>query len=445
MKILFIATVTEHINAFHIPYLKWFKEQGWEVHIATHGNGEILYCDNKHNISIERSPFSLGNLKAYFELKSILKEEKFDIIHGHTPMGGMLARLCGKSYRKRQISDDTSGIGDAIDTNIDSDTTRQFGTRVIYTAHGFHFYKGAPLINWLIYYPVEKVLSKYTDDLITINHEDFAFAKKKMNAKNIHYVPGVGVDTKKFSAISSEAHAEILKSEKRKELNIPESAIVLISVGELNKNKNHNVVLEVLAQLKSEYHNHESNTFNKSHVHSDSYVDNDNIDHKNHINEATANPDNLYYFICGSGLLQESLKSLAESLQLQTNVLFLGQRADVAELLNMSDIFVFPSLREGLSVSLMEAMASGLPCIASNIRGNVDLIENEKGGLLCNAGTSSKASTSNTTLEYAEAIKTLMANESLRNSMGAHNKEVIQKFDIEVVMKQMQKIYLQVR
>ena len=402
MKVLFIATVTEHINAFHLPYLKWFKGQGWEIHVATHGDDDVLYCDKKHNISIERSPFRLGNIKAYFELRSILKAEKFDIIHGHTPMGGMLARLCGKSYRKS-------------------------GTRVIYTAHGFHFYKGASLINWLLYYPIEKLLSRYTNDLININHEDYDLAKRKMKAKRVHYVPGVGIDVEKLSitsvsqdacensslVASSKSSTLTLTSAKRRELNIPENATVLISVGELNKNKNHRVAIEALAQLKN---------------------------------------DNLYYVICGSGVLQEPLQSLAEKLQIQENVLFLGQRNDIAKLLHMSDIFVFPSLREGLPVSLMEAMASGLPCIVSNIRGNTDLIKHEKGGLLCGAYTandatsskdiSNKAASSSVT-EYSEAIKLLIADESLRQSMGKHNREVIKQFDINVVMKQMQKIYLQ--
>jgi len=449
MKILFVATVTEHINAFHLPYLKRFKEQGWEVHVATHGDGDILHCDKKHNISIERSPFKFDNLRAYFQLKSILKEEKFDIIHGHTPMGGMLARLCGKKYRKKRVTDTgNKNIAGAIGTNSVGNMARQSGMRIIYTAHGFHFYKGAPLINWLVYYPVEKLLSKYTDDLITINREDFDLAKRKMKAKTLHYMPGVGIDVSIFSAhntlknigessgsnISADAPSEPLKLAKRRELNIPENATVLISVGELNKNKNHSVVIRALAKLKNERNN---NSVSGGDI-------GNNIN-----NDGGVNAANLYYVICGNGVLQESLRSLAKSLDLQNNVLLLGQRKDIAELLHMSDIFVFPSLREGLPVSLMEAMASGLPCIVSDIRGNVDLIEHEKGGFLCGSGANSstvgtnKVNKPHTILEYAEAIKTLMADKQLRKRMGEYNKEAVKQFDMEVVMKLMQEIYLQ--
>ena len=434
MKILFIATVTEHINAFLLPYLKWLKEQGWEVHVATHCDGDILYCDKKHNISIERSPFKFGNLKAYFELKSILKKEKFDILHGHTPMGGMLARLCGKKYRKNRAF--------YTKNNNNADVTKTPYTRILYTAHGFHFYKGAPLINWLVYYPVEKLLSKYTDDLITINREDYDLAKRKMKAKITHYVPGVGVDVSKFSAcntlndtceicgsnISADTPSEFLKLTKRRNLNIPENATVLISVGELNKNKNHSVVIRALAKLKSECNN---NCVSNGDI-------GNNID-----NDGGFNAANLYYVVCGKGVLQENLKSLAKSLDLQNNVLLLGQRTDIAELLHMSDIFIFPSLREGRPVSIMEAMASGLPCIVSNIRGNVDLIEHEKGGLLCNAGKANETTASSTVSGYANAIKTLVADVDLRQSLGEYNKKAVKQFDIDVVMKLMQEIYLQ--
>jgi len=378
MKILFIATVTEHINAFHLPYLKWFKEQGWEVHVAAKGGHGVSYCDKKHDISIERSPFRADNIKAYFQLKAILKTEKYDIIHGHTPMGGILARLCGK----RHINN---------------------GTKVMYTAHGFHFYKGAPLINWLLYYPIEKWLSAYTDALITINHEDYELAKQKMKAKSIYYVPGVGVDTDKFSS------SRVSKDEKRTELNIPLNAAVLISVGELNKNKNHQVIIKAIAELKN---------------------GKQQIDRRI---EASFPNDDLYYIICGQGILNKELQELCKQLRVHNHVIFLGQRTDIADLLNMSDIFVFPSLREGLPVSLMEAMAAGLPCVVSKIRGNVDLIEDGVGGFLCEG---------NIPGVYAYAINAIIHSESFRNSMAENNKTAVQKFSLPVVMEKLKEIYL---
>ncbi len=155
-SILFCATVDYHFKAFHLPYMKWFKEQGWEVHVAASGEMELPYVDKKYTIPIQRSPLSMKNMEAYRELKEIIDGNQYKLIHCHTPMGGVLARLAAREARKK-------------------------GTKVIYTAHGFHFCKGAPLKNWMLYYPIEKRLAHYTDCLITINEEDYTLAKKHFN------------------------------------------------------------------------------------------------------------------------------------------------------------------------------------------------------------------------------------------------------------------------
>ena len=361
-KCLFIATVTEHIVAFHIPYLKWFKEQGWEVHVATNGEEEIPYCDKKHNIAIQRSPFRPSNLKAYFQLKTILANEKYDIIHGHTPMGGILARLCGRRHRKT-------------------------GTRVMYTAHGFHFYKGAPLINWLLYYPMEKWMSKYTDALITMNNEDYEFAKRKMNAKKLYYIPGIGVDTEKFSKPTVD------RETKRKELGIPIDATVVISVGELIKRKNHQTAIKAISM---------------------------------------ANNDKLYYVICGRGELERTLHNICKELKIKDHVFLLGYRTDIVDLLHMSDIFLFPSIQEGLPVAMMEAMAAGLPCVVSKIRGNVDLVEHGKGGYLCEARD---------VVGYLNAIREIMINTDTKHNRGEINVKSSGKYNLSVILEKMKEIY----
>jgi len=366
MKVLFVATVTAHIKAFHIPYLKWFKEQGWEVQVATYGNDEIPYCDKKHNISIGRSPFRLSNIKAYFELKAILKSEKYDIIHGHTPMGGALTRLCGKQHRKA-------------------------GLRIMYTTHGFHFCKGAPLLNWLLYYPIERWLSKYTDTLITINKEDFELAKQKMKAKKIYYISGIGVDTARF------ANPDVDRASKRKELGIPSDAIVLISVGELNINKNQQIVIKALSKIKI---------------------------------------DTLYYVICGNGHWDKILCSLCKDFRIENRVLFLGYRSDTVDLLHMSDVFVLPSLREGLGLAAIEAMACGLPIITSNIHGIKDYSENGATGYSC----------SPTDVDgFAGAISALVDDAGLRKKMGTHNIAVAKKFDLSGSLRDMERIYTEAR
>jgi glycosyltransferase involved in cell wall biosynthesis len=264
---------------------------------------------------------------------------------------------------------------------------RKNNCKVIYTAHGFHFYKGAPLINWLLYYPVEKWLARYTDALITINQEDYDLARRKMKLRKggkVYYVPGVGIDSEKFGK------ASIDKGAKRRELGIPEDAVLLLSVGELNQNKNHETVIRAIADM------------------------------------------NVYYVIAGTGESQQYLESLIDTHNLQDRVKLLGFRNDVKELYEASDIFVFPSFREGLSVAVMESMASGLPCVISRIRGNVDLIEDGVNGFLCDPRNA---------LEFAEKIALLANNAELREKMGRTNRMVIQQFSTDIVIQKMQDIY----
>ena len=175
-RILFCATVDYHFSSFHLPYMKWFKDQGWEVHVAAAGKMDLPFTDQKFDIPIVRSPFNRNNIKAYDQLKKIIDQNDYKMIHCHTPMGGVLARLAARQARK-------------------------MGTKIIYTAHGFHFCKGAPLANWLLYYPIEKTLSRLTDCLITINTEDYQLAKKKFKAEKIEHVHGVGVNTEVFKPV----------------------------------------------------------------------------------------------------------------------------------------------------------------------------------------------------------------------------------------------------
>lgn len=374
-KVLFVATVVKtHIMEFHIPYLKMFKEMGWETAVAARNDYEnpadcvIPYCDTYYNIPFERNPLKPGNLKAYKELKHIIDEGEYDIIHCHTPVGAMLTRLAAKQARKQ-------------------------GTKVFYTAHGFHFYKGAPAINWILYYPVEKWLSRYTDVLITINKEDYERAKT-FKAGKVCYVPGVGIDLKKFNV------GYVNKEQKRKEIGVSADDFVLLSVGELIPRKNHEVVIRALSVLKQ-------------------------LDKLNHIE----------YVICGRGAYETDLKKLAEGLDVADHVHFLGYRNDISEICNCADLFVFMSHQEGLPVALMEAMACGLPAVCSNIRGNTDLIEDGVTGLLAN----------NTPEEVAESISEMKSDTALRNRVASAALQKIKQFDLSSVEDEMSKIYGGVR
>jgi glycosyltransferase EpsD len=363
-KVLFVATVMYHFQAFHLPYMKMLQENGYEEHIAANGKIELPYCDKCYVIPIERSPYKINNLKAYKTLKKIIQTEQFDIVHCHTPMGGIIARLSANKLRKN-------------------------GTKVIYTAHGFHFFKGAPLINWLIYYPVERLFAKFTDILITINQEDYARAQK-FKAGKVVYIPGVGIDTNKYAPVETD------KAEKRRELGIPENSFVMLSVGELSKRKNQEVIIKAIAKL---------------------------------------NNTDIQYLICGEGSLVEYLKRLAATLGIEKQVQLLGFRRDIAEICQACDSFVFPSLQEGLPVALMEAMAGGMPVVCSDIRGNTDLIQNGKGGIMVKP---------NDVEGFANAIGKLIQNKELQRAMRAANLKTIKSFDLSAIIKDMEALYMEV-
>lgn len=370
-KVLFVATVVKkHINVFHLPYLQWFQEQRYETHVCARDdfNGEeciIPHCDKHFDIPFERSPLNQNNIKAYRRLKKIINENNYEIIHCHTPVAAMLTRLAARRARKK-------------------------GTKVIYTAHGFHFFKGAPLLNWLIYFPVEFICSFFTDVLITINQEDYKLAKGIMKAKNIEYIPGVGIDIEKYKNI------QVDKKAKRKELGVSEDAFILLSVGEINKNKNHEVIIEALNRL---------------------------------------NNPNICYCIAGQGELKDYLKNKIISLGLQNQVHLLGYRKDINELCHIADIFCFPSRREGLGLAALEAMAVGLPIITSNVHGINDYSIQGITGIKCNPSSVN---------EFKDAIQKLMCDVDFRIKTSKNNKLLSQNFDINLVKEVMIKIYMNV-
>ena len=322
-KALIVASVASMIDQFNRPNIKLLKELGYDVHVACNFiEGSTCSLEKiqqlETDLQTEGVTFSqidfarnitriTQNLRAYRQIKRLLKQEKYDLIHCHSPIGGLLTRMAAKKYRKK-------------------------GTRVIYTAHGFHFYKGAPLKNWLLYYPVEWLCAFWTDELITINKEDYARAQKHMHAKHVTYIPGVGVDLKKFSP---KLYTDEEISNARIELGLNDGEKMLLSVGELIPRKDLESVIRALAKI---------------------------------------NDLHIKYFICGTGELREYLEKLIEELGLSENIKLLGYRTDISKLCDCTDLFVFPSLQEGLPVALMEAIASKAAVICSNIRGNTDLV-----------------------------------------------------------------------
>lgn len=367
-KVLFVATVESHLLNFHIPYMKLLQGKDYEVHIATKLGNRRQEFDEigviKHNVDFSRSPYSPKVFKSLEQMEKMLKEIRFSLVHVHTPVAAFVTRLACQRTNTHPV---------------------------LYTAHGFHFYKGAPLKNWLLYYNMEKLAAHWTDGLITINEEDYKAAQKFKLRKNgkMFFVPGVGVDV-----VSLEQRiASIDRSEKRKELGLSADAAVIITVGELNANKNHIQVLEALSKL---------------------------------------NKTNFHYLIVGNGEDEQKLQKAVNELLLRDKVSFLGFRRDVPELLTASDVFILTSRREGLPKAVMEAMAVGLPIIATDVRGNRDLVKSGENGYLVPLGNAEQT---------AIAIERLIDSEDLRRSMGGKSKELVKQYDLQNILKEMEKIY----
>ncbi len=322
-KALFVATILSHIKSFHEPYLKLLSDNGYKTYVASKSNlnsGEkVNYCDEFVEIPIERNPFKLNNIKAIKQLKRVIEKENFDIIHCHTPMGSVVARLAAKKARKKN------------------------GTRVIYTAHGFHFFKGAPKKNWIIYYPVEWFLAKYTDTLITINKEDYELAKRKFSkrCKDIQYVPGVGIDVKRFQINLTEQKKNSLKES----LGLKKEDFVLTCVARLDNNKNQGFLISVVEELVKKH-------------------------------------NNIHLLLVGRDELNDYYQKMTKEKKLNNFVHFLGNRDDIPYLLSITDVVVSASKREGLPVNVMEAFASGKPVVALKCRGMEDLITSKTIGYI---------------------------------------------------------------
>ena len=364
-RALQLASVASMIDQFNLPNIQILQSLGYKVDvvadftnpgtITNERAGELKKCLNEmgvqvYDIAIPRSLNPVAIMSAYCKVRYLIREKKYSLLHCHSPIGGVIARQAAKGLRKK-------------------------GLKVIYTAHGFHFYDGAPLKNWIVFYPIEKYYSRFTDVLITINKEDYIRASEKFKAKKTIKIHGVGVDLERFRP------DQILRKRIRDELCISDDTIMILSVGELNKNKNHESVIKALK--------------GKGYV----------------------------YVVVGKGELGPYLQELAEKERVDLRLM--GFRDDVAAFYNAADIYVLPSIREGLNVSIMEAMGCGSCVAASNIRGNSDLIDS----LLFDPKN---------TGEIEEVIE-----EGLKNKIeyGMNNLEKIEKFDMCNVKKEIIEIY----
>lgn len=360
-KLLLVANVAkEHVLKFHVPTIKALKEDGWIVDVACSGDDKIPYCNNQYHMSYKRSPFNLDMIKGIKELKKIIDEGQYDIVYCHTPVGGMAARFASISARKN-------------------------GTKVIYFAHGYHFFKGAPIQNWFIFYPMEKLMSMMTDSIILINNEDYEITKKKFKNCKAYKIDGIGVDISRFKVEDRKR----IRKEYRRQMGIPQDAIVLIYLAELITNKNQTFLMDVLKKI---------------------------LDIEK----------NVYLVLVGFDHSDGEFEKYADKIGVKEHVKFLGWREDVGNLYAMSDICTASSVREGFGLNLVEAMACGIPVIASNNRGHETIIRNGENGLLVNQGDING---------FANGINLLIHDNNLRNEFIKVGNEEKLKYSSETAVK----------
>lgn len=369
-KVLLTATVQSHIAQFHKPLINMLKQNGYEVHVAARDNLaeknglKLNEPDKVFNIPFNRSPLSKSNVVAYKQLKQIINNTSYDVIHCNTPIGGIISRLAAKRARKK-------------------------GTKVFYTAHGFHFYKGAPKKNWMVYYPIEKWFARYTDKLITITKEDYELAKKRFNTK-VYHVHGVGANASRFFPYETD---DIIKL--RSEFGYTKDQLLLLCIGELNKNKNQSIVIKSMIKVKKE------------------------------IPEAKL-------ILAGNGPMENELKDLVDKLNLKDNVKFLGYTIDLEKYINICNVVISASYREGLPLNIMEAMLCGKPVIVSKNRGHMELVKNQVTGYI---------------LDHFDAdlvsllIIKLSQRKEIRVKLGTNGIKLVEPFIINNVLEELKIIY----
>lgn len=369
MKRILVTSTDVMMAQFLIPHIEHLVQSGYKVDVAcskVQGFEDEVYnrlqgIAKVSFVELKRSPVSMKNMHGLIQLKKLICKGNYDLIWTNEPVMGTMTRI--------------AAIGSK--------------SKVLYFAHGFHFFKGASKKRWLLIYPIEKILAHLTDAIVTINEEDFQRAKKHFTKKiKIYKLPGIGIDTRKFE----KKGIDIVS--KRREMGIGKNDIVLLSVGELEERKNHELSIKAFDKL---------------------------------------NLDNAYLLICGKGNEQEKLKQLISHCQTKNRIKLLGYRTDINELCEMSDLFLFSTFQEGLSVALMEAMANGLVCVVSRIRGNVDLISKDRGFLFSPYSID----------ECYHAIKCALEQKIKWGKYSFANKEYIKKFDFANAKEQMKKIVVE--
>jgi glycosyltransferase EpsD len=367
-RILFISNHAG-FSKFNAPYMKWFKEQGWVVDNISPGIEIADSVDTQYDVAITRNPLTMKNIFAYNKIKRIIQENDYAIVHCHTPAGAVLGRLCAKQARKK-------------------------GTIVIYTCHGFHFYKGSSLLSWILYFTVEKYLSCFTDCIVTINQEDYLLAQKRLHTKNVFKINGVGVNLQRFKPFNNDGKIAL-----RKQYDFENDDFIIIYVGQFTHDKNHLFLISQIFYLSEKI-------------------------------------KKLKILFVGGGnkILDARYKKMIQEYKLQNIVLFMGYRTDVQNLYALSDILISVSIREGFGLNLVEGMACGLPVVCSKIRGHMDIVKQSVNGFFFSLDKPS---------EMNEYIYKLYKDKDLMDTISKQNIADAQKFSVTNSVADMAKIYQQ--
>lgn len=365
-KVLFVASVAVHFHAFHRPYFKWFREQGYEVHVVCNGEFSDINVDKVWQVNFARSPLSLSHLNSFLQLKRIIDENKYALITCHTPMASVLSRFAATTARKNS-------------------------TTLLYTAHGFHFFKGGSTWSWLTYYPVEIALSYATDAIVCINQEDLNIISKKGSPSTDYYlIPGIGVDANRFKPLSEEQKLVV-----REMLCINSNEFVMVYAAEFIKRKNHQLIIDAIKILASQI-------------------------------------DNFKVLLAGRGVLLDEVKQYVSSCGLDHHVEFLGFVTDIEKYYQVANVALSASRQEGLGLNLVEAMMCGSPVIATVDRGHCTVVDHGINGILF---------PQNDPHALANAVVKIYQDDQLRLNMSAEAIEKAKKFEIKNSLKVMSKIY----
>lgn len=360
-KILFAASTLSHIENFHIPYLKYFKDNDFEVHIMGKENNKlpIPYVDKVFPINFEKNMFSFKNFISAFKISKLIKKEKYSTISTHTILASFFTRLgIMLSLKKHPL--------------------------VINTVHGYLFDENSDFIKKVIMILAEKFVRPVTDTILVMNSTDYEIAKKyNLYKKNLYSIDGMGINASKFPFSTEEN-----KSYLREKYNIPKDDFLLIYVAEFSKRKNQQFLIDSIKILISEGYN------------------------------------NVKLLLLGDGVLLDDMKQYSKTLGIEDNIIFKGYIKEVCNYYQISDICVSSSRIEGLPFNIMEAMSTGLPIIASKIKGHIDLVDHESNGFLYNFDDIDS---------FCNYVKMLYSDRSLLTSMGISSNELSKNYTLESV------------